>query len=350
MNLIEQMEVLKGLSDEHLAAELKAPTGGAAPFMVASELARRKDMRQRYESEAARKKPSTTVVQDLMAQAPGNMPPGMGGPPLAPAAAPTGPAGGLPAGPVPGFASGGIVDAVDPVDYNDILKRYNERLANLDGGRDRAAALALLAASAGILGGGHSNLGQNLGAGIKAGVDTYSTELQSVDSSEMDLLRNIADLGATQHSQALQQAQEDRLNRSLAVDEARLTNERTPADILKFREIQKMSPEEKAEYERLNPTYNPNALPADALLGGKMDLIYQDAQKKYPIQAYDTPEDATKKQQQAQAEAYNRIKAAYGAIAANEWAAGMGLAPGDLVVGSTPGAALNEKDPLGLGL
>lgn len=346
MNLIEQMEVLKGLSDDHLQAELKAPTGGAAPFMVASEVARRKDMRQRYESEAARKQPSTTVVQDLMAQPAGNLPPGMGGPPLA-AAPPMGPAGGLPAGPVPGFADGGIVGAVD---YNDILKRYNERLAGLDGDKDRAAAMALLAASAGILGGGHSNLGQNLGAGIEAGVKTYSTELQNVDSSEMDLLRNIADLGQAQHSEELQRLQEERLNKGLAIDEARLTNERTPADILKFREYQKMTPAEKAEYERLNPPYNPNALPADALIGGKMDLIYQDAQKKYPIQQYDSPEDAAKKQQQAQLEAYNRIKASYGAIAANEWAAGMGLALGDLVVGSTPGAGLNEKDPLGLGL
>src|SRR5690606_29244711 len=87
MNLIEQMEILRGLSDQQLAAEMQTPSGGAAPFMVATELSRRKDMRDRYMNEAARQRPQTTVVEDLavsmpsqgmMAQA-GQMPPQMGG-------------------------------------------------------------------------------------------------------------------------------------------------------------------------------------------------------------------------------------------------------------------------------
>ena len=194
-NLIEQMNALKGLRDEDLAVELQQPTGRAAPFLVATEISRRKDMRQRYEGEQARRKPQTTVMEDLVTQAMVPSAPGrqMGQPP----------GGGINMA-VQGFKVGG------PIDLEAIGARYNEQLEGLGDDRDRARAMALLAASAGILGRGSSNFGRNLGAGVASGLDAYSSGLKAVDSREADLLRGMADVG-----QAQQQFELSQLDRSL---------------------------------------------------------------------------------------------------------------------------------------
>jgi hypothetical protein len=184
MNLIEQMNVLKGLDDAMLQREVSAPSGSVPPYLVLSEMNRRKDMRSRYEGELARRKPQTTVAQDMMggpmAAAPSIAPAPMGsGAGIAAAAAPAG---------GPGFADGGLVD------YADIAKRYTSKLDGLDDDRDRARALALIAASAGMLGGGHSNTLQNLGLGINAGVQSYGTALDTIDSREAGYLKDLVDL------------------------------------------------------------------------------------------------------------------------------------------------------------
>jgi hypothetical protein len=177
MNLIEQANVLKGLDDMTLQAEMQSPSGAAPPFLVLTEIGRRKDMRQRFAAEAARQKPSTTVVEDIAFGAMPSMPSGGIGDAVA---APQ------------GFASGGLVDAVPS--YSSLRERVNTSLTNLTGDRDRARALALLAASAGILGGGSSNTLKNLGAGINAGVNAYAGQLEHVDSREAALLRNLQDI------------------------------------------------------------------------------------------------------------------------------------------------------------
>lgn len=336
-NLIEQMNVLKGLDDASLQGEMQAPSGSAPPFLVLTEIGRRKDMRQRYEAEKARQKPSTTVAEDLSFGLPAQPAAMQGGIGDAVGATP----------PVQGFASGGLVDAAG---YSDVLNRFNTRLDGLDGDKDRARALALLAASGAILGGNSSNLGKNAGAGISAFAGSYGDALKTIDSEEIQLLRGVTDLEQLQQNFANSEADRALRQEEIGISRERLTTDKTPADILKFDAFKKMSPEDQAEYLRLNPPYNPNALNNDQLIGARMDAIYQDAQKKYPVQAYDTPEVAAEKLAKAQAEAYNRNKAAYGAIAADEWLAGMGLSPNDTLVGGTPGAVLDEKDPLGLGL
>lgn len=341
-NLIEQMNILKGLTDEHLQMELKSPTGGAAPFMVASEVARRKDMRQRYEAEAARRKPRTTVLDDLTAQSGGGMPP-MGGAPgtdgLAPSSAPQ----------APGFATGGIID------YDSLATRYNDRLEGLGGDTKRAQALALLAAGAGIMGAGHSNTLQNVGLGINAGVSNYSDALKSIDSEELGLLRGITDIGQLQHADQLSQMDRDFRERQLAqekdISDSRLKFDRTPAAVLTeewYNDPNTTDAERKSFDEH---QYNPNSLSNDQLIGAKTDAIYQDALKAAAIQTYDTPEATAEKMRKAQADAYKRIKAAYGAVAASQWAAGMGIADGDILLLNSPdGAATDGADPLQLGL
>lgn len=200
MNLIEQMNVLKGLDDAMLQREAQAPSGGAPPYLVLSEINRRADMRKRYEGELARRKPQTTVAQDTIASLqPGG--PMAAAPSIDPAAMGSG-AGISAAVPgqgsmqPPGFADGGIVD------FASIAKRYNDRLEGLDEDRDRARALALLAASAGMLGGGSSNTLKNVGLGINAGVQSYGDALNTIDSRESGLLKDLLDLDLAQQDQA----------------------------------------------------------------------------------------------------------------------------------------------------
>lgn len=225
MNLIEQMNVLKGLDDAMLQQEVKAPSGSVPPYLVLSEMNRRKDMRARYEGELARRKPQTTVAADMMAGLqPGG--PMAAAPAIDPAAMGSG-AGIAAAAPgggsmqPPGFADGGIVD------FASIAKRYNDKLSGLDDDRDRARALALIAASAGMLGGGHSNTLQNVGLGIDAGVKSYGDAINTIDSRETDLLRNLTDLDLTQQDKAFREREfayrqaNDAADRAAKADAAR---------------------------------------------------------------------------------------------------------------------------------
>ena len=346
-NLIEQMNILKGLTDEHLQGEVSAPSGSVPPYLVLTELNRRKDVRQRYEGEAARRKQRTTVAEDLV-------PASTGAPGMAPMAAPGGgldAAGmGAPmAAPAPvGFASGGLVDD------SEIADKDQKKLDGLGGSPDNARAMALLAASAGILGGGSSNTLKNVGAGISAGLTSYQDQMKLADQEETDLLRSLLDVGQAQSALDLSREDRDFRERELAQNQTqfdtRMSQDKKPADVIAFEYRKTLSPEDRAEYDRLNPAYNPNSLTNDLRVADKIDQIYEDAQKKYPVKEYDNPEDATAKQQKARMEAYQRIKAAYGAIYADEWATGIGLAPGDLVLGGVGGGVIDTKDPLGLGL
>lgn len=196
MNLIEQMNVLKGLDDQMLQREASAPSGAVPTFLVLSEMNRRKDMRDRYMGDMARRKPQTTVAQDIMSSMPPSPPmmasmPGMAGPAgiAAAASAPDQPQ---------GFADGGIVDLAS------IAQKYQDQLASADADRKRAASLALIAAGAGMLSGGHSNTLQNVGLGINAGVQSYGDALNSIDTRDRALLGDLTNLATTQHAQALQ--------------------------------------------------------------------------------------------------------------------------------------------------
>lgn len=195
-NLIEQMNVLKGLSDEALSGEMGAPSGSVPPYLVLSEVNRRKDMRQRYEGQQAQRAKRTTVMEDLL---PPGMNPAMMGGMMGGGMGQAMPSGiGAAVQPeVPGFADGGIVD------YSDIAGRYNERLGALPASRDRARALALIAAGAGIMGGKHQNTLRNVGEGISAAVPVYQTQLNALDSEEANLLRGLTDVGQMQHQNSL---------------------------------------------------------------------------------------------------------------------------------------------------
>ncbi len=160
MNIVQQAEALKDLSDNQIRAEMKTPSGMFPLYLVTSEAKRRADMRTRFKSEEA-ETPSTTVQQDLLTklaqqtQTPGlplasspatgamrpaapQMPPQAGpqmppqaGPRMPPTQAPRGFAGG---GKVRGYGLGGLsstnrsqVMSRSPTAYASVWERPTDR-------------------------------------------------------------------------------------------------------------------------------------------------------------------------------------------------------------------------------
>lgn len=340
-SLIEQMNVLKGLRDEDLQAEASSPSGSAPPYLILTEISRRKNMRERYDGDKARQRQNSTVLEDLVAGAPAMPPAAMGGIDAAASAMP----------PV-GFADGGIVD------YADIAARLNERLSGLSGDADRARALALIAAGAGIMGGGSSNTLKNIGAGVGAGLNAYQSGIDMVDKREMDLLRSLTDIGQLQNAEELAGMDRDFRERQLAQErdlaEMRLATDKKPASVLEFEYFQGLDEQARKDYERLNPGYNPNAVTGNERQSDDFNRIVENALKALPDPSFVEPGTeatvAAERLRQAQIIAYNQIRAAYGETAAEQFRAQAGLAVGDLVLGAPPDGVVNSQDPLGLGL
>lgn len=342
-SLIEQMNVLKGLRDEDLQAEASSPSGSAPPYLILTEISRRKNMRERYDGDKARQRQNSTVLEDLVAGAPAMPPAAMGGIDAAASAMP----------PV-GFADGGIVD------YADIAARLNERLSGLSGDADRARALALIAAGAGIMGGGSSNTLKNIGVGVGAGLNAYQSGIDTVDKREMDLLRSLTDIGQLQNAEELAGMDRGFRERELALQEARLAAEmqgggaEPPADVRTTEWFLSQPKDVQDTFLKLNPPYNPNAVTGNERQSDDFNRIVENALKALPDPSFVEPGTeatvAAERLRQAQIIAYNQIRAAYGETAAEQFRAQAGLAVGDLVLGASPDGAVNAQDPLGLGL
>jgi len=63
VNILQQQDALKGLSDQQLAMEMQQPTGAAPPYLVLTELQRRKEMRQKVQQEP----PQTSMAEEAVA-------------------------------------------------------------------------------------------------------------------------------------------------------------------------------------------------------------------------------------------------------------------------------------------
>ena len=66
MNILQQQEALKDMSESQLVQEAKRPSGSVPSYMILSELNRRKDMRQRYQLNQT--KPTATVAEEVITQ------------------------------------------------------------------------------------------------------------------------------------------------------------------------------------------------------------------------------------------------------------------------------------------
>lgn len=370
MNLIEQQNVLKGLTDESLQAEMAQPSGSTPPFLIATEVSRRKAARDRYEGAKAKAQPST-VMDDLRASMAPAMPgavPAMDGigAALPPAGmmpqAPGGLDAAMPPAPVQAFAEGGPVGGLD---YAAIGDRYAETLESLPARRDRARALALLNAGAGIMSGGSSNFLTNIGKGVTAGTTSYGTALDEIDDDEQRALAAALDLQRVQQGDALQRLQFD-WNKERAGQEDDLTREgwartdaQPPASIRETEAYLEMSPEEQATYDKLNPPPASTTLTADLRLAEQFNDIQQQVEKAYPPLAPldtmgKTPGEVdaliSARNQRVQLQTLSRIRATYGPEAAAKYARQAGISDGDALTGGGDVAPMGGDDPLGLGL
>ena len=53
MNIIQQQEALKDLSDSQIASEMQRPSGQMPLYLVSTEAKRRADLRNRYKADAS---------------------------------------------------------------------------------------------------------------------------------------------------------------------------------------------------------------------------------------------------------------------------------------------------------
>lgn len=224
MNLIEQQNQLRGLPDDALPNQMQS--GSVPPFLVLSEISRRKTARERYEAQASKYKAAQpTVAQELLgATAPRGLDAAamMGGQQTPAPMAPQGIDAALPpqldATPQ-GYANGGMVGYAGG-GLADILKVYQDRYTALGDPKKQALKQALMSIGAGMVGGGSSNFMKNVGAGLSAGVPAYQNALSAADDEAMKLLQLQAGLTSTIESQKLAEAN---AARDAKLDALRLT-------------------------------------------------------------------------------------------------------------------------------
>ena len=66
MNIIQQQEALKNLSDSQIVSEMQRPSGQMPLYLVSTEAKRRADLRNRYKTDASGPPPASTVQEDLL--------------------------------------------------------------------------------------------------------------------------------------------------------------------------------------------------------------------------------------------------------------------------------------------
>ena len=66
MNIIQQQEALKDLSDNQIASEMQHPSGQMPLYLISTEAKRRADLRERHKVEASGPPPASTVQEDLL--------------------------------------------------------------------------------------------------------------------------------------------------------------------------------------------------------------------------------------------------------------------------------------------
>lgn len=373
MNLIEQQNILKSLTDEALQTEVSRPSGATPPFLIATELERRKSMRDRYEGEKARKGKTSTVLEDIMASMKA---PSAGGVPMAGAmpmdqSAMAPPEMGAPA-PQPGgigdaaFAEGGLVTSGGGLDYAALAEHYNTAVNARPQREDRARALALLTAGAGMMSGGSSNTLTNIGKGISAGASYYGDALNNVDTQEREALRDAMNLEQTRNSQDLQTMEfnwrkgESTADRALREQE--LAAGKKPASVVESEWYLNATPEQQAAYDKLNPAAASTA--AGTNVPKVIDDTFESALKSVPpvdqtqlmrelgraVTSADIQAAEAARYKQAELVTYQRLRNAYGEAVAAQYAAQAGIDPNDVLTGSSSNGTVGNTDPLGLGL
>lgn len=206
-NVVQIESQLRSLSDEQLGNELQQPSGTAPPYLVLTELQRRKDMRKAYEGERARYEQSQPTVAEELARGAGR---GGGNGAVAPRA-------GLGAVGGQRFQEGGMVEAggvadlvapegagADPIDayYRMLLGEGNrepdymttlrKQLAGMEEGaerkRDRALGSALMRAGLSMAASKERGALSAIAEGGIAGLDAYRSDMEAIQDAEKERL------------------------------------------------------------------------------------------------------------------------------------------------------------------
>lgn len=359
-DLMQQQNILRGLTDESLNAEMSSPT--VPPFLVLTEISRRQAARERYEGDRARRGQPTTVVEDMTGKPPMQGVPAMGPPAM--------PSGSLPA---PGqgmqaFADGGLVRHYATgglISYDTIEQKLADQLNKFDSKKDRSRALALMMAGAAMMSNGSSNFMKNIGAGTATGAQFYNQSVGEVEDDESEAMRTALDFRRVRSADDLAQmefewrqrqaeAEAERQNRQLGISELGLV----PSSVREAEWYEQATPEQKAAFDATNPAPSSSAMIGT---GDDFRLVEENVRKAMTGGAFGsrpsdlavTPEEKeaalTQEEKQIKVETYTRIRNAYGLTAALQYAAQAGLTDADIVTGATaatPASAGN--DPLGI--
>jgi hypothetical protein len=279
MNIIQIQDRLKGVPDDALIGYVETPTGEVPSYLALSELQRRKDMRERYQSQAEPEKSvSDQLISESMPQGLGAMMPtgipeapqeGVGALPPQPEMSPDmmtqAGVGSLPAGNVgQNYAGGGIVSfaeggkasypytydyedyylnptaalsevpkklevgdvvarqkaaqegfGVDPQFYANQAKELQADRDALKADKSTAGNMALIQAGLGIMGGTSQHALENVAKGAMPALESYKADTKSI--KEEDRMLKMADMKLKEAQQA--QARGDANSAVKAMDE-----------------------------------------------------------------------------------------------------------------------------------
>lgn len=280
MNLIEQQNILRGLPDDELPK--LAQSGETPPFLVLSEINRRKQTRERYEGERAKYAANNrSVAEELMgggvpsrlsALAQQHRAPAAGIDAVAPLAPNPVSRQGLDAAApeVPAFADGGYV-----ADY---LAALEQQMADNAKRKDEARAMALIAAGAGMMGGKSSNAFTNIGQGIAAALPGYQSEIRDIDSTKADLLQQQFEAQRLREQDARDLEQTLWTRTEAAADNARMERQAAPAAVQEALWYESATPEQRASYDKINSVTQSKL---DKEAEAAYNTVYRDTRKRY---------------------------------------------------------------------
>lgn len=346
MNIWQQQDQLKGMQDDALQQEASNPSGSVPPFLVLTEINRRKTVRERYDGEKARRQPSTTVAEDLLAA-----PLGTPGRAALNAAAPTGGVGiaaALPQEPMPAFADGGIVPASF---LEKAASRYMDGLDDTDSRRDRVFNNALIQAGAAMMSSGSPNFMRNLGAGVTSGIDSYLTQTEVLDKREQDQVEGVLGIHKAEQAERLAALDEDfrRDQEARLAAQASAQLNAPTSDMQNYEAFSALDAEGQANWQRVNggsaASTSTRTLAMKAFADTADDVRKEIASQYEDQLKYATPEERAAMTAQMEAEIMARTQTRFQTFYPDY----VSLMP-ELVANPAAAPAAPVADPLGLGL
>lgn len=262
MNLIEQQNILRGMPDDALKQAIMTQSS-VPPYLVLTEIQRRKNARDRYMQMSQKQDAANTVAEELM----GGRMPEMAAPAAAPgieaamgmAMPPAAPAGLEAAMPPQNFADGGQVGYADgqQVTLQDILAKLSNYGVDQEKAKQDAITMAMLQASAAMLNNGSSNTFKNIGAGLGAAAPAYQSAMDAARKDDMALLSAQANVlgdisSAGRQAEELKLRQQEIAN-TLAYQQGMLENAATPEDAQRIEWAKANLPPDKQEAFILQP-------------------------------------------------------------------------------------------------